>query len=418
MALTRLTRKDIIDELRLHDIIWYGRLGEVDFLKRIFDLENLPTTDSRCKNMEGDIWKHRIANNDWDDFWVFSDDRLAMEVDEKIFLDFLCETIHPVVRASQSDVNDLLEIYNSHLAQDGWKIVEKNRISGRPVFVAVGTQVDIDLENQEKIKDEVVQGQLSKCEEKFNRDDYDGAISSARSLVESSFADIHSRVTGESIERDGDLLRQYKRINKFLNLSEDRYSNEKIKGLMRGLVVVVSSLDDISNQMGDRHTRPVKPQKHHARFCVNAAKTIMGFLYDTLEYKFAGRENIYNDLTTILDGNIRLLPYESLITHKDIRRIISKTDPYVRTLIKKQLLEKFEVLNYRQSDVFFAALKILNDQISKDDIETIFQVQKKNGQACGLDEYIIWMRSQKPEFISQEMSTYVLKTPIPYVIED
>jgi hypothetical protein len=42
-------------------------------LQRLYDLDALPSTDSRFKTAGRDIAQHRIANEDWDDEWVFSD---------------------------------------------------------------------------------------------------------------------------------------------------------------------------------------------------------------------------------------------------------------------------------------------------------------------------------------------------------
>jgi hypothetical protein len=127
------TRKNITDELTLGSFPWSGSLDEVEFLSRLYDLSALPSGDHRYSDASGDIWKHRIMNSDWSDNWVFSDSRLDLGSDET-FLNFLCETIHPIVRSNEEQVTSLLEMYNKHLAVDGWEIVETSRISGKPVF--------------------------------------------------------------------------------------------------------------------------------------------------------------------------------------------------------------------------------------------------------------------------------------------
>ncbi len=45
-----------------------GRLNERDFLARIYDLENMPSTDSRFSNAIDDIWQHTVNNDDWEPF--------------------------------------------------------------------------------------------------------------------------------------------------------------------------------------------------------------------------------------------------------------------------------------------------------------------------------------------------------------
>lgn len=77
--ITEITRSKIFDSILIENINWHGSLEEPEFLSRVFDLRNLPSYDSRFKNMEGDIWQHRINNYDWEDNWLFSDDRLNLE---------------------------------------------------------------------------------------------------------------------------------------------------------------------------------------------------------------------------------------------------------------------------------------------------------------------------------------------------
>jgi hypothetical protein len=144
--ITEVTRREIIDKLMAENLIWAGRLSESEFLSRLYDLQNIPSSDHRFKNASGDIYQHRDSFVDWSDDWIFYDDRfnLLRERDE-IFLRFLCETVHPVVRPDTDEANKLIEIYNEELKKDGWEIVKKSEISGKPVFTAreIGERVEI-----------------------------------------------------------------------------------------------------------------------------------------------------------------------------------------------------------------------------------------------------------------------------------
>lgn len=119
----------------LVNINWAGRLDEVHFLDRIFDLKSLPSTDDRFKDAGQDIWQHRINNSDWQDDWIFYDSRFNLiYCEDETFLKFLCETIHPVVRSDIEEVKRLGNIYNKHLNADGFELTEYTTISERPVF--------------------------------------------------------------------------------------------------------------------------------------------------------------------------------------------------------------------------------------------------------------------------------------------
>ncbi|HTZ17503.1 MAG TPA: hypothetical protein VMB78_03605 [Dissulfurispiraceae bacterium] len=133
--ISEATRKAIIDHFRTSGIKWNGRLQDNQFLGRLFDLTSMPSTDHRVWNADSDIIQHRVIWKDWNDDWLFTDRRfnLLNESDE-IFLRFLCETIHPLVRPDTEEAFYLAEHYNLRLAVDGWRIVEVGRISGKPVF--------------------------------------------------------------------------------------------------------------------------------------------------------------------------------------------------------------------------------------------------------------------------------------------
>lgn len=118
---TELTRRDIMDALRVENISWAGRLEETEFLGRIWDLSALPSYDHRHKNAEGDIWRHRVLNPlDWPDDWIYSDGRFdLLGCDDETFLRFLCEMLHPVVRQEPQEVESLLQLFNERLVADG-----------------------------------------------------------------------------------------------------------------------------------------------------------------------------------------------------------------------------------------------------------------------------------------------------------
>jgi hypothetical protein len=46
-SISEITRQEIFDWLRVSGRSWWGRIGEVDFLGRIFDLDDIPSYDSR-----------------------------------------------------------------------------------------------------------------------------------------------------------------------------------------------------------------------------------------------------------------------------------------------------------------------------------------------------------------------------------
>ncbi|MHB8563831.1 MAG: AbiJ-related protein, partial [Acidiferrobacteraceae bacterium] len=136
MKISQITRRDIIDSMVAENVNWNGRLEESEFLARLFELQNLPSTDGRFKDAAGDIWQHRVNNFDWDEDWVFYDQRFdLLGGDDEVFLRFLCETIHPVVRPDVTEAERICQLYNQFLQNDGFQLIERTRLSGKPVYV-------------------------------------------------------------------------------------------------------------------------------------------------------------------------------------------------------------------------------------------------------------------------------------------
>ncbi len=134
--ISEVTRRAIIDYFTAGNVDWAGRLGDHDFLARLYDLTKLPSTDRRYRTASADIRQH-CSWNDWETDWVFYDHRFnILHAPDEKFLAFLCETVHPVVRPDTNEARQIVDVINNHLAEDGWKLVKKAEVSGKPVYAA------------------------------------------------------------------------------------------------------------------------------------------------------------------------------------------------------------------------------------------------------------------------------------------
>ena len=113
---------------------WSGALPETDFLARLYDLDKLPSTDSRYTTAFQDIVQHRVMNEDWDDDWIFHDSRFGLADSDEALLQFLAEMLHPAVRTDPAEVERLHNFLNTVLAHDGYELVQVDDISGAPLF--------------------------------------------------------------------------------------------------------------------------------------------------------------------------------------------------------------------------------------------------------------------------------------------
>ncbi|MFE7034576.1 protein kinase [Streptomyces sp. NPDC057621] len=137
-AVTDVTRRHLFDALHSSGASWSGSLDEVTFLRRLYDLDRLESNDPRLTTAEDDIVQHRYNNpGDWEDDWVFGDERLALaDGTDEVLLRFLAEMIHPAVRTDTGEVQRLLTLINNLLAPDGYELTEARTVSGHPVYEA------------------------------------------------------------------------------------------------------------------------------------------------------------------------------------------------------------------------------------------------------------------------------------------
>ena len=133
--ITGITKRDIF-EIFSNGIEWetflyyetlyysyYGRIEEIDFLKRLYDLSNMESYDLRYANAEGDIRQNIINNDDYPVNWVFNDDIFGLlEGDDDIFLKFFYEVFHHEVRDENKEWTLFLDKLNKLLRADGYEL--------------------------------------------------------------------------------------------------------------------------------------------------------------------------------------------------------------------------------------------------------------------------------------------------------
>jgi len=300
--ISEITRRDIFDLVLLERINLYGRLEEIDFLSRIWDLEAMPSTDSRFKDAIGDIWQHTVNNNDWESNWIFSDSRFnLMRGEDETFLRFLCESIHPVVRSDVTECERLCQLYNIYLKNDGFQLVEKARLSGKPIYV--GRYVCIHISPGIRAARETLSGtdvtyvsqQITRMEAAVNQDP-ELAIGTAKELVETCCKSILTEA-GVTFSKGDDLPKLVKRTVTVLQLTPDDIPEQAkaantIKRLLSNLASITQGVAELRNHYGTGHGKVCANkslQAPHAKLAVGAASTLAVFLAET--HKIRGGKN-------------------------------------------------------------------------------------------------------------------------------
>ncbi|ATB67146.1 abortive infection family protein [Pseudomonas mosselii] len=301
--LPKSVRQNIADGLRLENVKWHGELNDVEFLSRLYELENLPSTDSRYKDAAGDIWQHRYNNDDWEDEWIFSDPRFNLfDGSAEAFLRFLCETVHPVVRPQREEAIKLVEHFNDQLHDAGWELYQEQQIAGRPRFSyrlmssdSAEANAGRSVMRAKVVVEALSAGWMAKQIERMEyavESDPELAIGTAKELIESCCKSILT-IREIPFTKADDLGNLTKKVTKALQLVPDGVSDaakgaENIKNVLRNLTQLTSNLTQLRGLYGTGHGKDGQHrglQPRHARLAIAAAVAFVDFVSETHRYR-------------------------------------------------------------------------------------------------------------------------------------
>lgn len=291
--LSRATRNNVLDWLSLSEYQWSGRLDHPDFLSRIYDLESLPSKDRRYPNASGDIHQHMVNNWDWDDDWVFGDDRFNLrDGTDKNFLDFLVETVHPIVRNDAEAAAAMVAAYNDTIRRDGFELYVSDRFGDQNIYSWREIQAYHEPSSLTlaQTPDLTENGVLRRHLDRIRRDltsDPAAAISSCKNLIETQ-CKIVLRDLGVEYSDHDELPGLFAKVAAALSINADavpgdRRGSEAMRKAMRALSTTVQSIAEARNSIGDGHgseeLSPATPK--HARLVFNATVAVAEFVADT-----------------------------------------------------------------------------------------------------------------------------------------
>jgi len=133
--ISEITRRDIVDALLLDKSgTFHGRLDLISFLKRVWPLGSMTSTDQRFKDAEGDIWQHMVNNYDWDESELLYRRLQITDIPDERFAKFLETCVYPLVTPDAERINKLVALFNGALKNDGFVMRASGQISGRPIY--------------------------------------------------------------------------------------------------------------------------------------------------------------------------------------------------------------------------------------------------------------------------------------------
>ncbi len=151
---------------------------------------------------------------------------------------------------------------------------------------AVGSPSDASISDSlERYDSEHVHAAWTKAIDRRDSDP-EGAITMARSLLESVCKHVIEQTEGTECGKTDDLPALYRKASRALNLAPDQHVEEVFRKILGGCTSVVLGLGELRNRVGDAHgqgPRPIKPLPRHAELAVNLSGTMSAFLIATLE---------------------------------------------------------------------------------------------------------------------------------------
>lgn len=282
-------------------IKWNGEIGELEFIKRICDTSKIPVEDKRCNSFDEEYYRHRVRNDDWEDSYFFTDDRLPYKnASTSEIIRILCEIFHPEVRNENGYWREIKASIGCLLEKDGFEFCEKDSISGCPVygirritFLDLNMPHDVGLRKIEgAIGSEHIKNEVKKALE-FASSDSMLAIGLAKEIVETTCKYILKELNVDYSNKDFPALSKLTREKLGIERNE---KNDKIPGvakIMSGLSNIIDGMAELRNKYGSGHGKDPSFKQLPIRYgmlAVSASSSYVEFLLESFE-DFKSRNN-------------------------------------------------------------------------------------------------------------------------------
>ncbi|MEM9915009.1 MAG: abortive infection family protein [Planctomycetota bacterium] len=238
-------------------------------------------------NFFNNLGWNEIYDGEFGTRWRWAESKLLEVNGNKKLEQVICSAFDPrVFLRSDFKIEDAVDYLNEFLVFDDYKLVSaaKGYRVVRVTFSGVAAQSPYG--ESKSLNHLFIQDQIHTCEARIAADDFDGAITAARSLLEAVLKSIEVELSGKSEPYSGDLMKLFKRVQKLMNLDPSQEGiSQTLKQILSGISSIVAGVASLRNKMGDAHAISYRPSRHHAVLAVNAVNTISNFLFDSLEYQ-------------------------------------------------------------------------------------------------------------------------------------
>lgn len=136
MKLSKNLKKEILRQV----LAQINPFGEQDgqnimtFLERIWELDIMPSEDSRYSDAYGDIQQHIVNNDDWTYEELF-EQRLDLITNDESFKKFIETLLHPDFRMDEDEIIKYYLIINPYLEKENYTLVIVDYVGSLPLHV-------------------------------------------------------------------------------------------------------------------------------------------------------------------------------------------------------------------------------------------------------------------------------------------
>lgn len=197
-------------------------------------------------------------------------------------------TFEKLSQISEEDQNIIIESFNA------MSLVYDDTMDLCCVNYCIDPEKEIPINNLkirnniEKISFDYALEQIQKIEEKIQNDDYDGAVTNSRTLLETILKSILEKEQISFSNRDN-LIILYKKVAELLNLNPKDHTEEYFKKILSGFFSIIQGISEIRNKFSDAHGKSngkyYKLHEHHAKLTIDATKSIANYLVVAYNHK-------------------------------------------------------------------------------------------------------------------------------------
>jgi hypothetical protein len=235
-----------------------------------------------------ELRQHAVKNHDYSNEEILKLVGFFNCSQSKIFA-FIEDMVHPLHRDEDQQIA-ILEKLDPLLRRDGFTLARSGLVSGYPIYRVQQTVPAGSHPADELISETIASFDEAGIYEAWQKaldrrsSDPEGAITAAKTLLETVCKHIIEEGNGPQYGDNDDLPRLYHLASEQLNLAPSQHTETAFKGILGNCQAVVGQLSSPRNRLGDAHGKgrlPVKPKARHAELAVNLAGTMAMFLIST-----------------------------------------------------------------------------------------------------------------------------------------